>query len=176
MSLRVYVGRFNPIHLGHEAVIENMTRGYHLAANNPPLIILGSANQPQSMRHFFSYGDRAEFIKELYPQIPIVGLPDYTSDTEWFDALDDILYAVDGEHHTTVEFFSGCIEDVQFFQERGCICNIADRYDGTTPIISATQVRTALLQGTSLKGLVNPQISDLIKERFDMRWKEFITK
>ena len=62
----VYVGRFNPIHAGHIKVIDNMLEQF---GQDHSMIIVGSSNAPQSLRHFFSYDERTQFIKKLYPQI-----------------------------------------------------------------------------------------------------------
>lgn len=172
MKLGVYVGRFSPLHLGHEAVIKAMLRS-HGYKNS--VLAIGGSNHDMDERHLFSYHDRRNIIGSRYPLLSIVGIPDYEYDADWMTALLDIL-ALKG-HYDSVMFYAGCNEDVQYFIDRGFTCKVLNRYDGSrSPVVSATQVRTALLQGTSLKGLVNPQISDLIKERFDMRWKEFITK
>lgn len=83
-----FVGRLNPIHVGHEQVIN-----YMIEACGPDnsTIVIGSSNTPTSMRHFFSYSERRNFIKSLYPDIRIIGIPDFNSDEEWLVALDDLI-------------------------------------------------------------------------------------
>lgn len=90
-EFRVAVGRYNPMHLGHEKIFESMLQG---AGNNGCLAIIGSSNAGFSLRHYFSYEERRRFIKMIFSDLKIVGLPDYPTDQEWLMALDDILRAM----------------------------------------------------------------------------------
>jgi bifunctional NMN adenylyltransferase/nudix hydrolase len=165
----VYIGRFNPVHLGHQAVIDEMIRHY----GHHSMIIVGSCNTPQSMRHYFNYIERRWFMKALYPHTNVVGLPDYpNNDKEWFQALDDLIqlkqYYLD-----KVEFFGGCDEDVIWLKEQGRNVSILNRFDGTTPLISATQVRDALIHDRSLDGMIHSDIQQPMREMFKRKWAEF---
>lgn len=172
-SFGVYCGRFNPIHAGHEVVINKMlcTFGFHRS-----LLIIGSANTPQSLRHFFSYEERRALIKKLFPDLKVVGLGDFnTSDAEWMLALDDLLISA-GTDPLKATFFGGCEEDVSFFYRFDRKCQLLNRFDGTTPKISATEVRDALIHNRSLDGLVNPDIQEIVRANFGIRWEEFKRK
>ena len=59
-----YCGRFNPPHVGHEAVINEMLRLFGPARSR---VIVGSANASQSLRHFFSYEERRLLLKTIFP-------------------------------------------------------------------------------------------------------------
>lgn len=166
----VFVGRLCPIHLGHEAVIREMIR--MSGSEHHCLLMIGSANSELSLRHFFSYSERRGFAKVLFPHLPIVGLPDYESDGEWLQALDDILTAA-GMDPKEVVFFGGCEEDISFFADAGRKYQVLNRFDGTTPKISATEVRDCLIHDRSLDGLVNPAIQKYVKELFADKWEKF---
>lgn len=164
-----FIGRLNPIHLGHERIIEHMIQ--QCGPDNSTLV-LGSCNAPRSMRHFFSYADRRKFVRMLYPEIRIVGLPDYGSDEDWLRGLDDLIEAIGGDV-ATARFFGGSEEDVRFFADAGRPFELLNRYDGTTPKISASEVRDSLLHKRPLDGLLNPKIQKPAEELFWQHWEEF---
>jgi nicotinic acid mononucleotide adenylyltransferase len=165
----VFVGRFSPAHLGHEAVIGNMINNCGIGNC---LVVLGSSNAPMSFRHLFSYEDRRRFLRKNYPDLQIVGLPDYPTNEEWLLALDDIL-ALRGIESKQTIFFGGCEEDIHFFVENERRCQLLNRFDGTTPKVSATEVRDALIQGRSLEGLINGRIINDVKNCFTVKWDTF---
>lgn len=165
------VGRYAPLHIGHQVMFDYGFRVYP----GRQLTILGSRDAPQSLRHLFSYEDRSEFIRGVYPQARIVGIPDYPTDDAWFDRLDEELER-EGIDPARVTFLGGCKEDISFFLERNRRVKIFNRFNGETPKISATEVRDALVSGRSLEGLVAPQIQKLVRTRFAQRWEEFCRK
>jgi bifunctional NMN adenylyltransferase/nudix hydrolase len=58
-DLLVYVGRFQPFHFGHKAVIEEaLTRARHV------LILLGSANAARTARNPFTYEERQRMVAD----------------------------------------------------------------------------------------------------------------
>ena len=166
-KIGAYLGRFNPLHCAHEQVIGSMVEEY---GEKNSLIIIGSANAPFSLRHFFSYEERRAFIKTLFPNIKVISLPDFGNDREWLLALDDIISL--GSATQTV-FFGGCEEDVSTLIDGGKTCHIFNRFDGTTPKISATEIRDALIYGRPLEGLVNPRIAADIQKLFSQKWERF---
>jgi len=165
----VFVGRFCPLHLGHEAVIRFMLDN----AADSHLVVIGSSNAPFSLRHFFNYEDRRAFLLQVFPGLRIVGLPDYPTDSEWLLALDDIL-ATAGFNPHVATYYGGCEEDVIFFEGKGR--NIAipfNRFDGSTPKISATEVRDALIHDRPLDGMLNPELHNYVRGLFHDKWEKF---
>ena len=161
----IYVGRFNPVHNGHVIVVRQMIERYGL---DNCFLVIGSSNAPFSLRHFFSYHERKQFIQKLFPGIKLVGLPDYHNDGEWLAALDDII-RVAGMDPAQVTFFGGCEEDIRFFLDDGRDCTILNRFDGTSVKTSATEVRDCLIAGRPLEGLIDqtilPELQSLFKEK-----------
>jgi bifunctional NMN adenylyltransferase/nudix hydrolase len=169
----VYCGRFNPIHIGHEAVINEMLKLFGSVRSR---IIVGSANASQSLRHFFSYEERRNLIKTIFPDVITVPLGDFsTSDEEWMVALDDLLISSGMDPKKTV-FFGGCEEDIVFFLKLNRKCHILNRFDGTTPKVSATEVRDSLIHNRPMDTFLNPLIMGNIKNLFDMKWMDFQKK
>lgn len=168
-----YCGRFNPVHIGHEAVIKEM-----LALFGPKRcrIVIGSANASQSLRHFFSYEERRGLIRTVFPDVMTIPLGDFsTSDEEWILALDDLLVSSGMDLSKTV-FFGGCEEDIVFFLKRNRRCHILNRFDGTTPKVSATEVRDCLIHERTMHAFLNPLIEQKVKDLFKVKWVDFQRK
>ena len=165
----VYCGRFNPIHLGHERVINSMLKEYGI---NNSLLIIGSSNADLSLRHFFSYDERRTFIKTIYPDIKLIGIPDYHTDETWLTALDDCLQIANFDPKQTV-FWGGCDEDVSFFINTNRQVQIVNRFEKDYLKISATEIRDCLYRERPLNHLVNPKIEKDLRSRFADKWEEF---
>lgn len=168
MENAVFVGRLCPLHIGHEVVIRKMIDDFP----GRSLVVIGSSNAPISLRHFFSYEERRDFLRKVFPDISVVGLPDFNSDAEWMVALEDIL-SIAGFDSKEVVFFGGCEEDVRFFTDAGRKVSLVNRFDGSTPKISATEVRDALIHERPLGGLLDPAIAELVHDVFMRKWEAF---
>ena len=75
----VFIGRFQPFHNGHKAVIDEA-----LKRADEVIILIGSANLPRSLRNPFSVDERTAMIKGAYPKNAAVRIHCV--------ALDDVLY------------------------------------------------------------------------------------
>ena len=61
-NILVFIGRFQPFHIGHKAVIDQaLTSSDHL------IVLVGSANRAPSLRDPWSYEERAAMFKKCYP-------------------------------------------------------------------------------------------------------------
>jgi nicotinic acid mononucleotide adenylyltransferase len=165
----ILCGRFNPIHVGHEANINWMLDNFGIENSR---LIVGSANSQMSIRHFYSYEERRGFIKTIYPDIKIMPLSDFFTDDEWMLALDDLLQS-SGIHPELATFYGGCEEDIEFFIKRNRHCKIINRFDGTTPKISASEVRDALIYKRDVDDFLNPLIKDKVVDMFNVKWSAF---
>ena len=61
-DLLVFVGRFQPLHIGHQAVIDSA-----LERAGTVLLLVGSSNRARSLRNPFSFPEREEMIGKVYP-------------------------------------------------------------------------------------------------------------
>jgi len=168
----VYVGRLNPMHLGHEAVIAKMLEQF---GTENSLLVLGSSTASFSQRHFFSFEERKEFVRNIFPELEIIGLPDFPTDKQWLSELDKIFLAK-GFDPREIVFFGGSREDLAYFFKTDKMCQIFDRFNGTTPIISATQVRKLLASAEPVEHLLNPLIARKVKELFLQKQKQLKKK
>jgi len=62
-DLVIFIGRFQPVHIGHVAVIESARK----VADNV-VVLVGSAGQPRTSKNPWTYDDRAGMIAEVFPQ------------------------------------------------------------------------------------------------------------
>lgn len=171
-QIGVLVGRFNPVHLGHIEVIKHAISTF---GEENFILFIGSQSHPMTLRHFFSFIERLGFLKSLYPKIKILGVPDFDSDDEWIQTIEHMLETAFGKSKDEVDFvyYGGCEEDIIFFIDRDRKTKIINRFDGTTPKISATEVRDALILDRSLEGLLPNTLAQTIKEKFKERWEKF---
>lgn len=175
------LGRFSPIHLGHEQIIKAMRE---MCTCTNCLVIIGSSNAPMSKRDFFSYRQRRGFIKSVYADVPtlrLTGLPDYQDNEQWLLALDDLICAITGLMHWQVKeevtFFGGSQEDLRFFIEDGRRIHVVNRFDGvSSPKISASEIRDDLRHSRSITGKVNSVIESKVITTFNANWESFSAK
>ena len=85
----VFIGRFQPFHLGHKSVIDQA-----LTLAKDVIILIGSANLPRSTRNSFTVAERTKMILGAYSaedaaRIHCVGLDDalYRAGTSKWDSI-----------------------------------------------------------------------------------------
>ncbi len=84
----VFIGRFEPYHMGHQAVISTA-----LAKSRHVIVLIGSAFMPRSTRNPFTVDERKsmilkDFSSEETKRIHCVGLEDHLyNDTRWVQAV-----------------------------------------------------------------------------------------
>ena len=71
-TLAVFIGRFQPFHIGHMDVVESA-----LADADSLLILVGSAYRPRSWKNPFTYNERTAFIRNATQNVtkPVATLP-----------------------------------------------------------------------------------------------------
>jgi len=184
-SVGVYIGRFDPVHLGHERVIQAMVDKH----GSDSLLLLGSCSKtPVTLANPFTYSERADFIGALFPELQIAPLPDYYgNDGEWlvfvhdliclrtgWDSLPDSRSWTDYPATQEVTFYGGCQEDVAALKPLRCKGSIVDRFEDKGYRISSQEVRTALSRSMSLEGLVNPKIALEVQGLFASKWSQLV--
>jgi hypothetical protein len=130
------------------------------------ICILGSSNAKVTIRNIFSSDERRIFFQTIYPNIPLIDLPDYNSGERWFSFLDKIIFNSHLPKNKSIVYFGGCEQDVDFFTKDGRETYLLNRFNGTTPIVSATEIRDCLIHGRSIDKFVNPKIIDLVIKTF----------
>lgn len=81
----VFIGRFQPFHNGHKAVIDQA-----LSHAKQVIVIVGSSHQARSTKNPFTFVERAEMIRSVYPNeenLIIASVMDYPyDDNAWVSA------------------------------------------------------------------------------------------
>jgi bifunctional NMN adenylyltransferase/nudix hydrolase len=88
-DVTVYIGRFEPFHLGHAHVLLNS-----LTTSKLTIVLIGSSGQARSLKNPFTYAERKSMIERFYDtinyfspnvgDIRIIPIRDYPyNDTEW---------------------------------------------------------------------------------------------
>lgn len=170
-DLLLYVGRFCPMHVGHQAMIGGIVNSF--TTNH--LIFVGSCNEPMSMRNLFNYADRSDFIAHVFPNARVAGIPDFKDDDHsWFRNLDDLITVAGATPERTV-FIGGCREDVEWYYRMSRQVHIVNRFGGTTTNVSGTEIRDCLIGNNTekLQQLIDPSLVEVVQETFTRRWDEF---
>lgn len=102
----VFIGRFEPFHIGHAEVV---TKALELAER--VIILVGSSNQPRTIKNPWTFFDRKEMIKSVFPKecadgsydahrprISILPLRDFRSDNNIWAANVQRLVENNVEH------------------------------------------------------------------------------
>lgn len=90
-DLCVFIGRFEPLHVGHVRVIqEGLNRASFM------VVLVGSANEPRSFRNPFNAAERAQMVRETFNNNPrLIVLPLEDSSYNLNDWLDRTHLAID---------------------------------------------------------------------------------
>jgi bifunctional NMN adenylyltransferase/nudix hydrolase len=87
----VFIGRFSPLHKGHEAVIKEA-----LKKANYVIVLVGSAFQPRDIRNPWTFEERKQMIKSVFPggRVIVSPLKDYPyDDNKWLAAARSTVYS-----------------------------------------------------------------------------------
>ena len=138
----VYLGRFCPLHRGHEQIISSVIEKY---GSDNLIVIIGSSTSLNN-RTPFTFEQRKKMIRTVFPNIVVLGLPDikpnntYFSDettNEWLNSIKHIEQKMNGEF----KFFGGSKTDMEILGKGFTTEVIVDRESGEK--ISATKIRAA---------------------------------
>ena len=85
----VFIGRFQPFHNGHKAVIESA-----LEQAKEVVIVVGSSFAARNIRNPFTFQERKAMIKAVFPddRVKVVPVSDYPyDDNKWVNAIQKIV-------------------------------------------------------------------------------------
>jgi len=162
----IFLGRMCPLHIGHDAVIDVMEE---VCGHQNCLSLLGSSNAPVTIRNIFNNKERRMFFEKVHPNIELIDLPDYYDGNEWLHHLDMLIEESSLNKNNDNIFFGGCEQDVDFFLHANRDVRIINRFNGTTPRVSGTQIRDCLLTGRPIDQYVNPLIVQDIIDSFKQK-------
>lgn len=88
----VYIGRFQPFHIGHQLVINEIIANAHI-----PLILIGSANESGTKKNPLTSSERQQLIMldNSFSISPynFRHIPDFQTDEEWVTHLREVIPA-----------------------------------------------------------------------------------
>ena len=153
----LYVGRFQPFHLGHLGAIKDI-----LSEVDELVIVIGSAQYSHRVDNPFTAGERLIMIRKAleeaeidYSRVWIVPVPDVHLHMMWVAAVKgytpsfDVIYS--NEPLTRRLFMEAGykIKAIRFHERK---------------LYSSTEVRARMLKGESWKGLVPKSVAAFMKE------------
>jgi len=153
----LFVGRFQPFHLGHLGAIEDVMKEV-----DELVIVIGSAQYSHNLNDPFTAGERLVMVRRAleeaeidYGQVWIVPVPDVGLHSMWVSALEsytpkfDVVYS---NEPLTRRLFTeaGCkVKSIRFHKRN---------------IHSSTEIRKRMIKGESWEKLVPKSVAKLIKE------------
>lgn len=164
-KLGMYLGRFQPFHNGHKAIVDEM-----LEECERVLIVIGSAQEKGTVKNPFPAWERAAMIGEVYKDKPvdIIAIPDRLSisnDSGWGDYV--MEYLEEYGYKPDIIFEGNEVERNTWFKNwKINICSISRL---NIPI-SATLIRAAIIEKREdfLKQWCPPEVASHIMQ--SMYW------
>jgi nicotinamide-nucleotide adenylyltransferase len=159
----LFIGRFQPFHLGHLAAIKFALRNVEEL-----IIVIGSAEKSHEMRNPFTAGERIEMIKSSLDadseidvrKIFIIPVPDINIHSLWTHQV-DVLVPKYKSVFTNDPFT--CI----LFREKGT--KVIEPTLHQREVLSATEVRSRMIEDGDWKKLVTFQTVKVIEDIHGIR-------
>ena len=76
------IGRFQPLHLGHEKLINQAIKG-----NDSVIIAIGSSEESRTAHNPLNFSERKKIIRSCFEGLEIIPSPDFENDDDWADHL-----------------------------------------------------------------------------------------
>lgn len=153
----LFIGRFQPFHLGHLATVK-----YALDHVDLLYIIVGSSQKSHESRNPFTAGERIIMIRNALisegvdpSRYLIIPIPDAVGHSVWTAFIDQVV-----PHYDVV--FSNDRLTLQLFREKGVESVEAPLYERSQ--FSATEVRRRIMLGEDWKSLVPKAVVKLVEE------------
>jgi len=152
----LFVGRFNPIHLGHVEAIKRI-----LKEVDELIIVVGSAQHSHEIDHPFTAGERITMLRLALEEVGIdpsiymiIPVPDVDAHTTWVSLVIAHTPRFD-------KVYSNEALTRRLFKEAGFPVESIPLYK--REIYSATEVRRRMLEGEDWKELVPRSVAEYIE-------------
>jgi nicotinamide mononucleotide adenylyltransferase len=163
-EMAAFVGRFAPIHIGHQMIIDGMVEKFGV---KNCLILVGSSNS-YNERTPYTFEEREKMIKTLYPEINVYPLPDMKPDLLYFDGTTNDAWLnqikrTEKQLNAKFIFFGGSKNDLAVLSQKFKTFILIERAKKGLNI-SGTKVRETLDKGDmdELKRLVDQKILNMV--------------
>ncbi len=165
----LYVGRFQPFHLGHLAALK-----YILSNHSEAIIAIGSAQHSHTIDNPFTLGERIEMIfmtlkyEKLYDRVIITSVPDVEKHYLWVDLV------IQNSPEFNVVYSNEFLTRLLFMERNFEVRNIPffdrDRYE-------ATKIRQLMANDKDWVELVPKPVSDyILSKKLDLRVKRIFNR
>jgi nicotinamide-nucleotide adenylyltransferase len=153
----IFVGRFQPFHLGHIAAIKDI-----LKEARELIIVIGSAQYSHNINNPFTAGERLTMIRKAleeagidYSRVWVVPVPDMHLHMMWVSAVEgytpsfDVVYSNEPLTHRLFMEAGYKVKAIRFHERK---------------LYSSTEIREKMLKGESWEKLVPKSVAAFIKE------------
>jgi nicotinamide-nucleotide adenylyltransferase len=153
----IFVGRFQPFHLGHLAAIK-----FALSHIEELVVVIGSAQKSHEIRNPFTAGERIQMIKDSLNEdsevdlkrILLIPIADVDIHSLWTHQVDNFVPSYE-------VVFTNDIFTHLLFRERGM--KVVEPMLIQREELSATEVRSRMAKGGDWKKLVSPQTIKVVE-------------
>jgi nicotinamide-nucleotide adenylyltransferase len=150
----LYIGRFQPYHLGHQAVIHKIAEEV-----GEIIIVVGSAQASHTPENPFTAGERLSMIygalKDLRDRCYVIPLQDVDRNAVWVSHVLSMTPAFD-------LVYSNNTLVVELFTEAGIEVRKPPMY--SREVYSGTVIRKLMVEGNDWKSLVPEPVASVIAE------------
>ena len=158
----VFIGRFQPFHNGHKAVIDAA-----LEQAREVVIVVGSSFAARNIRNPFTFEERKAMIKTVFPsdRVLVVPVSDYPyDDNKWVNAIQKVVDET-VPHATDVGLIGHSKDSTSYY------LNIFPRWKNHVEVpdvggINATDIRNAMFESAPDSSTILPIIIHKIYEQF----------
>ena len=154
MMRALYIGRFQPYHLGHQLVLQKISEEVEEI-----VIVIGSAQESHSLENPFTAGERIAMIYgalgELRGRCYVIPLQDVQRNSVWVSHLISMVPRFD-------IVYSNNNLVVQLFTEAGVAIRQPPLYH--REVYSGTAIRKLMLEGGDWRSLVPVSVASVIEE------------
>lgn len=156
------IGRFQPMHNAHLEVIKKIYN--NLGKYDNLVIAIGSSQHLRTCNNPLTVDEREKMIKLCFSDNKIINykiihLPDFEEDEDWMRNLRSKLNIIQIKDLDNIVFYSGNERVVKIFSEK----NINIKKIKLIKGISASQIRTLIIQGKEWKHLVPKSVYEVLK-------------
>ena len=153
----VFIGRFQPFHIGHQAVIEKA-----LETATQVVVLVGSAGKPRSAKNPWTFQERAEMILKStavgadYHRVNVIPLYDKTyNDSAWAAQVQSLIETVVRQNPSCPNPRIGIIghikDDSSYYHKMFPQWDLVEH--DMNEVVHATDIRSTLFGGKSLRFL-----------------------
>lgn len=150
----LYIGRFQPYHLGHQAVIQKIAEEV-----DEIVIVIGSAQESHTLENPFTAGERMDMIYtalgELRDRCYVIPLQDIKRNAVWVSHLKSMVPKFD-------VVYSNNSLVVQLFKEAGIEVRESPMYSRN--MYSGTVIRRLMLEGGDWRCLVPVPVASVVDD------------